>query len=116
MPPRPAPRSVVCLLAAHSPGIASCVCLPTLSVVSPRSHPPATTAHNPAPLPPSLPHTCSACEVYNEELSDLLAPGASGLQIRDGDQHQGVFVEGLTEHVVVNGAAGVGWGGVAVGC
>ncbi|EFN50818.1 hypothetical protein CHLNCDRAFT_59403 [Chlorella variabilis] len=45
---------------------------------------------------------CYACEVYNEELSDLLAPGASGLQIRDGDQHQGVFVEGLTEHVVVN--------------
>jgi predicted phage tail protein len=41
--------------------------------------------------------------VYGEEVTDLLAPGASGLQIRDGDQHQGIYVEGLSEHVVVNG-------------
>jgi hypothetical protein len=43
--------------------------------------------------------------VYGEEVSDLLAPGSSGLQIRDGDQHQGIYVEGLSEHAVVNG----GW-------
>ncbi|PRW20240.1 phragmoplast orienting kinesin-1 isoform X1 [Chlorella sorokiniana] len=49
---------------------------------------------------------CSYCEVYNEELSDLLAaPGAraaGGLAIREGDAHRGVCVEGLTEHVAVN--------------
>ncbi|KAL4857579.1 Kinesin-like protein KIN-12E [Chlorella vulgaris] len=45
---------------------------------------------------------CYNCEVYGEEVTDLLAPGASGLQIRDGDQHQGIYVEGLSEHVVVN--------------
>lgn len=57
---------------------------------------------------PSPPSKISYCEVYNEELSDLLAaPGAraaGGLAIREGDAHRGVYVEGLTEHVAVNGA------------
>ncbi|PSC70673.1 Kinesin KIF15 [Micractinium conductrix] len=48
---------------------------------------------------------CSYVEVYNEELSDLLASGTSGgggaLSVREGDK-RGVYVEGLTEHVAVN--------------
>ena len=32
---------------------------------------------------------CSYAEIYNEEITDLLAPGGSGLQIRDGDAHRG---------------------------
>jgi hypothetical protein len=47
--------------------------------------------------------------VYNEELSDLLAPaGGPALQIRDGDQHVGVYVDGLSEHTVVNGGSRTG--------
>ena len=55
----------------------------------------------------ATPHlSCSYVEVYNEELSDLLASGTSGgggaLSVREGDK-RGVYVEGLTEHVAVNG-------------
>lgn len=48
---------------------------------------------------------CSYAEIYNEEITDLLAPGGSGLQIRDGDAHRGVYVEDLSDHAAVNG----GW-------
>ena len=44
-------------------------------------------------------------EVDYEEITDLLAPGGSGLQIRDGDAHRGVYVEDLSDHAAVNG----GW-------
>ena len=69
-----------------------------------------------ATLPLSFP-TCprSYCEIYNEEITDLLAPASSGLQIRDGDPHRGVYVEDLSEHVAVNGgswAAGGRWLGL----
>ncbi|KAL4451341.1 hypothetical protein ABPG77_009413 [Micractinium sp. CCAP 211/92] len=45
---------------------------------------------------------CCYAEIYNEEITDLLNPGGSGLAIRDGDAHRGVFVEHLSEHVAVN--------------
>jgi hypothetical protein len=46
---------------------------------------------------------CSFLEIYNEEITDLLTPGAAaGLQIRDGDLKKGLYVQGLTETEVVN--------------
>lgn len=39
----------------------------------------------------------------------MLNPGGSGLAIRDGDAHRGVFVEHLSEHVAVNGGRAAGW-------
>jgi hypothetical protein len=47
---------------------------------------------------------CSFLEIYNEEITDLLDPSASGLQIRDGDTTRGVYVQGLSEQEVLNGA------------
>ena len=71
---------------------------------------------------------CSYLELYNEEITDLLASstatpaaavaqlaqgGGGGLQIRDGDAHRrGIYVEGLSLHAAVNGAVGgMGWVG-----
>ncbi|CAG9466816.1 unnamed protein product [Pedinophyceae sp. YPF-701] len=45
--------------------------------------------------------TCSYVEIYNEGLTDLLAPGAAPLQIRE-DFTRGVRVEGLSEETVRN--------------
>lgn len=60
---------------------------------------------------PLLPPPPSYCEVYNEEVTDLLAPpGAAGasLAIREDSAHRGVFVEDLSEHVAQNGGRGGG--------
>ena len=59
-------------------------------------------------LPVCLP-ACSYAEIYNEEITDLLAPGGSSLQIRDGDAHRGVYVEDLSDHAAVNGGWVGGW-------
>ncbi|KAL4525440.1 hypothetical protein Ndes2437A_g03901 [Nannochloris sp. 'desiccata'] len=45
---------------------------------------------------------CSFLEIYNEEVTDLLAPSSTGLQIRDGDLKKGVYVQGLSETEVLN--------------
>ena len=42
---------------------------------------------------------CSFLEIYNETISDLLAPGAAPLAVRE-DLRRGVYVEGLCEEVV----------------
>jgi len=47
---------------------------------------------------------CSFLEIYNEEVTDLLDPGSTGLQVRDGDVKKGVYVQGLSETEVLNGA------------
>jgi kinesin family member 15 len=46
---------------------------------------------------------CSFLEIYNEEVTDLLDPAATGLQIRDGDSKRGIYVQGLSETEVLNG-------------
>ena len=79
------------------------------------------SSRNPPPPPPPPPP--SYCEVYNEEVTDLLAAAGAakpqgGLAVREGDAHRGVYVEGLTEHVAVNGGRGglaAGWLGVGLG-
>lgn len=43
---------------------------------------------------------CSFLEIYNEEITDLLDPSMSGLQIRAGDSKRGVYVQGLSERQV----------------
>ena len=45
---------------------------------------------------------CSFLQIYNEQISDLLLPGEKPLQLRF-DIDTGVYVEGLSEQVVVNG-------------
>lgn len=45
---------------------------------------------------------CSFLEIYNEEVTDLLNPAATGLQIRDGDLKRGIYVQGLSENEVLN--------------
>ena len=45
---------------------------------------------------------CSFLEIYNEEITDLLDPSLTGLQIRDGDSSAGVYVQGLSERQVLN--------------
>ncbi|KAI8102884.1 hypothetical protein M9434_005676 [Picochlorum sp. BPE23] len=45
---------------------------------------------------------CSFLEIYNEEITDLLDPSLTGLQIRDGDEKRGVYVQGLSENEVLN--------------
>jgi kinesin family protein 15 len=45
-------------------------------------------------------------EIYNEVITDLLAPSATNLQIRE-DIKAGCYVEGLSEEIVQNG----GWEG-----
>jgi hypothetical protein len=45
---------------------------------------------------------CSFLEIYNEEITDLLDPSLTGLQIRDGDSSAGVYVQGLSERQVFN--------------
>ena len=45
---------------------------------------------------------CSFLQIYNEAITDLLAPGAGSLQLRE-DTRRGSYVEGLSEHVVLNG-------------
>lgn len=45
---------------------------------------------------------CSFLQIYNEQISDLLLPGDTPLQLRF-DIDTGVYVEGLSEQVVVNG-------------
>eukprot|EP00892_Ulva_mutabilis_P001902 jgi/Ulvmu1/11712/UM008_0123.1 len=44
---------------------------------------------------------CSFLQIYNEQISDLLLPGDKSLQLRF-DNNTGVYVEGLSEQVVVN--------------
>jgi kinesin family member 15 len=46
---------------------------------------------------------CSFLQIYNEQISDLLRPGDKPLALRY-DNNTGVYVENLTEEVVVNGA------------
>lgn len=45
---------------------------------------------------------CSYLQIYNEQVSDLLQPGDKPLSLRF-DAKNGVYVEDLTEEVVVNG-------------
>ena len=45
---------------------------------------------------------CSFLQIYNEQISDLLLPAEKPLDLRY-DSESGVYVENLTEHVVVNG-------------
>jgi len=42
---------------------------------------------------------CSFLEIYKEQITDLLEPGSSGLQIRE-DMNRGVYVERLSEPIV----------------
>ncbi|XP_058209055.1 kinesin-like protein KIN-12C isoform X4 [Rhododendron vialii] len=42
---------------------------------------------------------CSFLEIYNEQITDLLEPSSSNLQLRE-DLKKGVYVENLTEHSV----------------
>ena len=44
---------------------------------------------------------CSFLEIYNEEVTDLLNPSSTNLQIRDGDKNRGTYVQGLSAHRVV---------------
>ncbi|XP_024367331.1 kinesin-like protein KIN-12F isoform X4 [Physcomitrium patens] len=44
---------------------------------------------------------CSFLEIYNEQITDLLEPSSSNLQVRE-DATKGVYVEGLTEVEVQN--------------
>lgn len=50
---------------------------------------------------------CSFLQIYQENISDLLRPhpahNGHSLPLRSSPE-SGVFVEGLTEHVIVNGA------------
>lgn len=46
---------------------------------------------------------CSFLEIYNETITDLLDPSENHLHIRE-DIKKRVYVEGLTQHVVRNGA------------
>lgn len=48
---------------------------------------------------------CSFLEIYNEEITDLLAPSNTGLQIRDGDLKKGLYIQGLSETEVLNGTS-----------
>ncbi|KAJ1418698.1 P-loop containing nucleoside triphosphate hydrolase [Sesbania bispinosa] len=43
---------------------------------------------------------CSFLEIYNEQITDLLEPSSTNLQLRE-DMKKGVYVENLTEHRVV---------------
>ncbi|XP_020226379.1 kinesin-like protein KIN-12C isoform X2 [Cajanus cajan] len=43
---------------------------------------------------------CSFLEIYNEQITDLLEPSSTNLQLRE-DLKKGVYVENLTEHSVV---------------
>lgn len=45
---------------------------------------------------------CSFLEIYNETISDLLAPSSVNLQIREDGSEKGPFVEGLSQHNVLN--------------
>lgn len=45
--------------------------------------------------------TCSFLELYNEQISDLLEPSSTNLQMRE-DLNKGVYVEGLLEVEVQN--------------
>ena len=42
---------------------------------------------------------CSFLEIYQEQVFDLLDTNTTNLQLREGIK-RGVFVDGLTEHVV----------------
>ncbi|XP_043725080.1 kinesin-like protein KIN-12E isoform X2 [Telopea speciosissima] len=42
---------------------------------------------------------CSFLEIYNEQITDLLEPSSTNLQLRE-DMKKGVYVENLTEHEV----------------
>ena len=53
---------------------------------------------------------CSYLEIYNETISDLLSMSEAGLHVRE-DVKQGVYVEGLMQAEVTNGAPAP-----AVGC
>ncbi|KAM7279737.1 hypothetical protein ACFE04_006871 [Oxalis oulophora] len=44
---------------------------------------------------------CSFLEIYNEQITDLLEPSSSNLQLRE-DMKRGVYVENLSEHDVRN--------------
>lgn len=51
--------------------------------------------------------TASYLELYKEEITDLLGPAdAPTLQLRE-DVHSGVYVEGLTERQILNGASSI---------
>lgn len=43
---------------------------------------------------------CSFLEIYNEQITDLLEPSSTNLQLRE-DMKKGVYVDNLTEHSVV---------------
>ncbi|KAK7264770.1 hypothetical protein RJT34_32380 [Clitoria ternatea] len=43
---------------------------------------------------------CSFLEIYNEQITDLLEPSSTNLQLRE-DMKKGVYVENLTEHSVI---------------
>ncbi|KAJ4955937.1 hypothetical protein NE237_012720 [Protea cynaroides] len=43
---------------------------------------------------------CSFLEIYNEQITDLLEPSSTNLQLRE-DMKKGVYVENLTEHEVI---------------
>ncbi|CAK8563854.1 unnamed protein product [Lathyrus sativus] len=43
---------------------------------------------------------CSFLEIYNEQITDLLEPSSTNLQLRE-DMKKGVYVDNLTEHNVV---------------
>jgi kinesin family protein 15 len=44
-------------------------------------------------------------EIYNENITDLLNPNATNLQIRE-DIKRGCYVEDLSEHSIQNGRSG----------
>ncbi|XP_050372198.1 kinesin-like protein KIN-12C [Argentina anserina] len=44
---------------------------------------------------------CSFLEIYNEQITDLLEPSSTNLQLRE-DMKKGVYVENLTEYNVTN--------------
>jgi kinesin family member 15 len=46
---------------------------------------------------------CSFLQIYNEQISDLVKPGDRPLALRY-DVSSGVYVENLSEHIVVNSA------------
>ena len=48
--------------------------------------------------------TLSCVELYNENATDLLAPARGPLELREDPGCAGVFVDGLSERQILNGA------------
>ena len=57
---------------------------------------------------------CTYLEIYNESITDLLNPAASNLQIRENTSK--IYVEGLSEHAVLNGVVLWGWHAACLNC